>query len=255
MSTLGVLTSSYGRYKSPVRSGYALWARRFGCAGSQNSSVLRFPSAISLHRVTVLDGGALSLWCRAHFGTWRSLFVAGARETSGFGGLKSTFCERFRRSEQFDVDVQILWQAQYFGHGGLRHVLISWQAQYFVDLEVQISWQAPYFVDLEVRISWQAQYLKCRFCDRCSTLWTLKRRFPWQVQYFVDLSFPACEPRSTTTTTTTTIFTFITTNTSRPQTQCLGSLAGIIFRDLSGTHCDAMGFEGYNPNATHNIRQ
>ena len=32
--------------------------------------------------------------------------------------VKSTCRDRRRRSEQFDVDVQILWQAQCFGHGG-----------------------------------------------------------------------------------------------------------------------------------------
>ena len=47
-----------------------------------------------------------------------------------FGNLKLTFRDRCRRLEQFDVDVQILWQAQYFGDGGgLRHALISWQVQ------------------------------------------------------------------------------------------------------------------------------
>ena len=74
----------------------------FDCAGSQNLVGWR--------------GTALSLWCRADFSTWSSRFVAGARETSWFGGPKLTF--RDRRSEWPDVDVQALLQAQYFGHGG-----------------------------------------------------------------------------------------------------------------------------------------
>ena len=79
---------------------------RFGCAGSWKSSVLRSPNAISLRRVarnvgpgTVLDRGALSLWCRAHFWTRSSHFVAGAMETFVFWWSKSTFRDRCRRSE------------------------------------------------------------------------------------------------------------------------------------------------------------
>ena len=47
----------------------------------------------------VLQATTLSLWCRAHFGTWRSLFVAGARETSCFGAPKPTFRDRCKGSE------------------------------------------------------------------------------------------------------------------------------------------------------------
>ena len=63
--------------KSPgsirVRSlSWAIWLRRLA---EKFRSVIS--NAISLRRVvrnagrgTVLDGGALSLWCRAHFWTW-----------------------------------------------------------------------------------------------------------------------------------------------------------------------------------------
>ena len=63
---------------------------------------------------------ALSLWRRAHFGTWWSLFVAGARETSCFGAPKSTFRDRCKGSELFYFDMQFSWQVQDFGHGGDR---------------------------------------------------------------------------------------------------------------------------------------
>ena len=56
--------------------------------------------------------------------------MAGARDTSCSGDPKSTFRDRCRRSEGVYVDVQISFQAQYFGHGGgLRRALISRQVQ------------------------------------------------------------------------------------------------------------------------------
>ena len=68
------------------------------------------PRAFGLRRLAksgrrrVLVATALSLWCRAHFRTWWSLFMTGARETLCFGGPKSTFRD-------------ISWQVQDFGHG------------------------------------------------------------------------------------------------------------------------------------------
>ena len=50
---------------------------------------------------------ALSLWFRAHFRTWWSLFLAGARETSRLGP-KSTFRDKCKGSEE----MQISWQVQ-----------------------------------------------------------------------------------------------------------------------------------------------
>ena len=61
----------------------------------------------------MLVATAFSLWCCAHFRTWWSLFVAGARETSCFGGPKSTFRDRRKGSERFYFEVQILWQVQH----------------------------------------------------------------------------------------------------------------------------------------------
>ena len=69
-------------------------------------------SALRLRRLAksgalarVLVATALSLWCRAHFRTWRSLFVAGAWETSCFGGPKSTFRDRRKGSERLYFNV------------------------------------------------------------------------------------------------------------------------------------------------------
>ena len=45
-------------------------------------------------------------------------FVAGARETSCFGGPKSTFCDRCKGSVRFYVEMQISLQVQHFGHEG-----------------------------------------------------------------------------------------------------------------------------------------
>ena len=80
----------------------------------------------SARRRRVLLATPLSLWCRAHFRTWWSLFVAGARETSCFRGPKSTFRDRCKGSELLYFEMQFSWQAQCFGHGGdLRRALIS----------------------------------------------------------------------------------------------------------------------------------
>ena len=71
---------------------------------------------------------ALSLWRRARFRTWLSLFVAGARETSCLGGPKTTFRDRRKGSERFyfQIQLQIPWHVQYFGHGGdLGGALVS----------------------------------------------------------------------------------------------------------------------------------
>ena len=102
-------------------------------------------SAFRLRRLTesgcpwrVLLTTVLSLWCRVHFRTRRSLFVAGARETSCFGAPKSTCRDRCKGSELF-----------YF----------SWQVQHFMNLDAQISWQPQHFVNLGLQISWQAKHL------------------------------------------------------------------------------------------------
>ena len=79
----------------------------FDCAGSQN--------------LFGRGGCFLSLWWRAHFRTWWSLFVAGAKE-----GPKSTFRDRCKGSERFYFELQTSWQAQRFGHDGdLRRAPIS----------------------------------------------------------------------------------------------------------------------------------
>ena len=70
-------------------------------------------------RRRVLVATALSLCCRAHFRTWWSLCMAGARETSCFGGPKSTFRDRCKGSERLYFEVQISWQVQHFGHEAL----------------------------------------------------------------------------------------------------------------------------------------
>ena len=44
--------------------------------------------------------------------------MAGARETSCFGAPKSTFRDRYKRSELFDFEMEFSWQVQHFGHGG-----------------------------------------------------------------------------------------------------------------------------------------
>ena len=49
---------------------------------------------------------ALSLWCRVHFRTWWSLFVAGARETPFFRASKSTFRDRCKGSELLYFEMQ-----------------------------------------------------------------------------------------------------------------------------------------------------
>ena len=91
----------------------------FDCAGSQNQC----------GRERVVET-ALSLWHRAHFQTWWSLFVAGARETSCFGAPKSTFRDRCKGSERLDFETQILREVPRFGHGSdLRGALISWQVR------------------------------------------------------------------------------------------------------------------------------
>ena len=74
----------------------------------------------------VLQATALSLWCRAHFGTWWSLFVAGAREASCFGAPTSTFRDRCKGSELFYFEMQFSWQAQHFRHGGDRRGAQIW---------------------------------------------------------------------------------------------------------------------------------
>ena len=110
--------------------------------------------------------------------------MTGATEASSFGG--PTFHDRCRRLEWFNVDVQISWQARYFGHCG---GLISWQVQWtfgnvarfqkseslerklrfgilMLSLEVLLVESPWRDVNLDVQKSWQAEYLwtlKCRF--------------------------------------------------------------------------------------------
>ena len=95
------------------------------------------PCAFRLRRLAesgwpqwVLLATALSLFCRAHFGMWWSLFVAGARETSWLGAPKSTFRDRRKESELSHFVMQFSWQVQHFGHGGdRRRAQISLQVQ------------------------------------------------------------------------------------------------------------------------------
>ena len=113
----------------------------------------------------------------AHFRTWWSLFVAGTRETSRFGGPKSTFRDRRTGSERFaskrrfrvrcstlnmvvahrfrdrcsESQLLDMWLvcAQHF-------VKISRRAKHFVNLrslEVQIAWQPQHLLDLKVQSS------------------------------------------------------------------------------------------------------
>ena len=42
--------------------------------------------------------------------------MAGARESSCFGGPKSTFRDRCKGSELFYFEMQFSWQVQHFGH-------------------------------------------------------------------------------------------------------------------------------------------
>ena len=62
----------------------------------------------------VLVATALSLWCRAHFRTWWSLFVAGAKKTSCFRAPKLIFRDECKGSERLYFEVQISWQVQHF---------------------------------------------------------------------------------------------------------------------------------------------
>ena len=79
----------------------------FDCAGSQN-----------LPAGGVLQATALSLWRRAHFSTWWSLFVTGAREPRVLVLQSRPYFE-----------MQFSWQVQRFGYwiygGDRRRALIS----------------------------------------------------------------------------------------------------------------------------------
>ena len=58
--------------------------------------------------------------------TLSMMIVAGARETSCFGGATSTFRDRCKGSERLYFERQISCQVQLLGHGGaLRRALIS----------------------------------------------------------------------------------------------------------------------------------
>ena len=117
--------------------------------------------------------------------------MAGARETSCFGGLKSTFRDRCRRSEQLDVDVQVLWQADSDFVAGVVNRYFWTCARFRNRSRCSTSWslkcafrgRAEFVAGAllcgpcgRCTTSWA---LRCRFCGsgRCSTLWALKCRF------------------------------------------------------------------------------
>ena len=98
--------------------------------------------------------------------------MVGAGEALCFGGLKSTFRDRRKRSEQLDLDVQTLWQTQYFGRGGgLPHgadfVAGAVNRDFWTCGSFSEVVAGRYSVDLEVHIA-------VRFRGKCNTLLTLK---------------------------------------------------------------------------------
>ena len=84
-------------------------------------------STAQARRIWVSAAGASNdcarMWCRAHFRTWWSLFVAGAGETSCFGASKSTFRDRCKGSELFYFEMQFSWPVQHIEQVGDRQEL------------------------------------------------------------------------------------------------------------------------------------
>ena len=93
VGSLGVLTVMVkGRCLIEVSRGRVRLIRCYlQCISRNPRSTFRLRMLAEYGAGRVLVAAALSLWCRALFRTWWSLFVAGARETSCFGGPKSTF--------------------------------------------------------------------------------------------------------------------------------------------------------------------
>ena len=83
------------------------------CTSTAQARKICLPAAVA-------SGDCALVVVRAHFGTWWSLFVTGARETSCFGAAKSTFRDRCKGSEVFYFEMHFSWPAQHFGHGGDR---------------------------------------------------------------------------------------------------------------------------------------
>ena len=75
----------------------------------------------------VLVATALWFWRRAHFRTSWSLFVAGAREISWFGGPKSTFRDRCKGSERLTS------KCRFCGRRSTLDMVVIFNALYFRD--------------------------------------------------------------------------------------------------------------------------
>ena len=140
---------------------------------------------------------ALSLWRRTHFRTWRPIFAAGARETSCFGGPKSTIRDTRGGSERFCFEVQIL---RFWTCGSLA-VFVAGKAL----CELQSTDFAAGAANLEVQISWQAQRFEPPSADfvagealsepRSADFVAGTALCEPQSAYFVA-SIALCEPRS-----------------------------------------------------------
>ena len=135
----------------------------------------------------VLLATTLSLWRRAHFRTWWSLFVAGAGEPRVLvlqsqlfvTGARNRSCFisqcsfRGRRSALDMLVLQISWQccdprcADFVAGAALCEP----RSADFVTSLQQILWQAQRLVNFEAQISWQVNLaMRCGFCDRRSAL-------------------------------------------------------------------------------------
>ena len=169
-------------------------------------SALRLAESGGLARVLLET--ALSLWCRAHFRTLWSLFVAGARETSRFGvpkstfrdhfscygGLKSTFRDRCRfrgRRSTLDMVVHGLWGALFLW---VSHIVAFGHVARFQKSEEVSS-------ESRVLASWCC-VRKCCCCE-----------MPWQGCAMWILMCRYRGRRSTSSTITTTITTITNTTT------------------------------------------
>ena len=111
--TLGVLTVS-AKHRCPIevlhrRVRLVRYYLQYSHASRNPRSAFRLRLlAKSAWRARVLPATPLSLWCCVHFRTWWSLFMAGTRDTSCFGGPKSTFRDRCKGWERLYFEVQTL---------------------------------------------------------------------------------------------------------------------------------------------------
>ena len=131
----------------------------FRCADSQN--LLDTSGCASRPRSGC---GAVRSFGRGGHLSWR------ARETSCFGGPKSTLRGRRRKSEWLFIDEQFLGQAQHFGHGGGFSGLCLACCK---DLEVQPSCITPLWA---LKADFVAGTALCRG-RRGSALWTLRCKY------------------------------------------------------------------------------